>query len=297
MAVDTNNVLRFSQGIFSGSPLGTADPGAPSTTPTPLSSPWYDFGAMTQDGLTENPNESSQEFYRWGSIAPYARIITKEAKTFKVVCLEKNQNVLGLYYRTTPTMVGTSTNEVQTITISGTPTGGTFTLDYNGQPTVDIAYNATASTVQTALQNLSNIGAGNVAVTGGPGPGTPYTVTFQGTLAAANVVQINAVGNFTGGTSPTISVATTTGGSAGSYLKIVDDTTGVRDQRTFCFDLIDGTNHERYYVPQGEVTNRDPVISKFDEPTKYGMEITAYPNASGVAVIRYVLTDALRLGL
>lgn len=106
--------------------------------------------------------------------------------------------------------------EVQTVTITGTPTGGTFTLSYRGQTTAPIAYNAIAATVQTALQALSTIGAGNATVAGGPGPGTPYVVTFAGTLATGNVRPIFANGGgLTGGTNPLVTVTETTpGGSA-----------------------------------------------------------------------------------
>src|SRR4051794_40900539 len=69
--------------------------------------------------------------------------------------------------------------EQQAATTPGTPTGGTSTLTYAGATTAAIAYNAAASAVQTALEALPNIGPGNVAVSGGPGPGTPYVVTFQ----------------------------------------------------------------------------------------------------------------------
>src|SRR5206468_11919133 len=127
--------------------------------------------------------------------------------------------------------------------------------------------------------------------------GSSYVVTFAGSLAAANVAQMTAVGNFTGGTSPTISVATTTGGAAGSVLSITDDTTGLRDIRAFCFDLIQGTNHLRFYVPQGEVTDVGSPVYKTDDMVQYQTTITAYPNSSGVAVQRYFLTDAIRLGL
>jgi hypothetical protein len=65
-------------------------------------------------------------------------------------------------------------NEAQTVTITGTPTGGTFTLTYSGQTTAAIAYNANAAAVQSALEALSNLAPGDVTVTGGPGPGTPY---------------------------------------------------------------------------------------------------------------------------
>ncbi len=106
-------------------------------------------------------------------------------------------------------------NEVQTITITGTPTGGTFTLSYAGQTTSAIAYNAAASAVQTALRALSTIGSTGVTVTGGPGPSTPYVATFGGLLSGSNLPQMTAVGSFTGGTSPAIAVTTTTPGASG----------------------------------------------------------------------------------
>jgi len=102
------------------------------------------------------------------------------------------------------------TNEVQTVTISGGPTGGTFTLTFSGQTTAAIAYNATAATVQTALEALSNINPGDITVTGNAGG--PYTVTFGGQYLGDNVAQMSATGSFTGGSSPTVAVATTTAG-------------------------------------------------------------------------------------
>ncbi|MGZ4621456.1 MAG: hypothetical protein ACXVGF_04795 [Blastococcus sp.] len=297
MAIDTYYALTIAQGIASGAPNGTGDPGAPTTAATGPASPWYDFGAISSDGLTENPSQSRQEFKRWGAISPFAAVITDQKHEFQVKFLENNANVLGLAYRTgsTPTPTGTSSNEVQTVTITGAPTGGTFVLDIGGQPTTDLAYNASTSVVQTALQALSTVGSGNVTVTGTPG--SSYVLTFGGSLAAANVPQAVAVGNFTGGTSPSISVATTTGGTAGSLLTITDDTTGVRDIRAFCFDLIQGTNHLRFYVPQGEVTALGNITYKNDALIEYDVTITAYPNGSGVAVKRYMLLDAIRLGL
>lgn len=108
------------------------------------------------------------------------------------------------------------TNEVQTATITGAPTGGTFTLTYAGQTTAAIAYNATAGAVQSALLALSNLGTGDVTVSGGPGPADPYVITFGGDLAGTNVAAITATGNFTGGTSPAIAVVETTDGAAGA---------------------------------------------------------------------------------
>jgi hypothetical protein len=103
-------------------------------------------------------------------------------------------------------------DEVQTITITGTPTGGTYTLTFSGQTTSAIPYNATASAVQSALEALSNIAAGDVLCAGGPHPGTPVTATFGGNYDGADVPQMTATGSFTGGTTPAITVTTTTPG-------------------------------------------------------------------------------------
>lgn len=107
------------------------------------------------------------------------------------------------------------TNEVQTVTITGGPTGGTFTLTWNGQTTAAIAYNATAAAVQSALEALSNIAPGDVTVTGSAGG--PYTVTFGGAQLGEDVAQMTASGaGLTGGTSPAVSISTTTAGGAAS---------------------------------------------------------------------------------
>jgi hypothetical protein len=108
------------------------------------------------------------------------------------------------------------TNEVQTVTITGTPTGGTFTLTYDGETTSPLAYNAAASAVQAALLALDNISTGQVTVSGGPGPDTPYVVTFAGSAGSSNVPQMTATGGFTGGSTPAVAVTTTTGGVAGA---------------------------------------------------------------------------------
>ncbi len=109
-----------------------------------------------------------------------------------------------------------STSEGQTVTITGTPTGGTFTLTWQGETTAAIAYNATAAAVEAALEALSVVNVGDVTVTGGPGPGTAYVVTFGGQYAGENVAAMTASGaSLTGGSSPAIAVTTSTaGGSA-----------------------------------------------------------------------------------
>lgn len=102
-------------------------------------------------------------------------------------------------------------SEVQTVTITGGPTGGTFTLTHAGQTTAGIAYNAAASAVLAALVALSNLAPGDVAVSGGPGPGTPYVVTFAASMGNVGQLTASAAG-LTGGVTPAVNVTTTTPG-------------------------------------------------------------------------------------
>lgn len=95
-----------------------------------------------------------------------------------------------------------------TATITGVPTGGTFTLSVSVgggavQTTAGIAFNATAAAVQTALQGLSNVGANLATVTGSAGG--PYTISFDNSLGAV-ILTANGAG-LTGGTSPGVTIA------------------------------------------------------------------------------------------
>lgn len=127
------------------------------------------------------------------------------------------------------------TSEVQTITFGGTPTGGTFTLTFEGFTTAAISWSATNSTlvanIDAALEALPNIGTGGVTTAVGTmtaGIGT-ITVTFAGNLAKKAVGLMTAASSLTG-TSPTLAVAETTPGvnptfpGAGVGQLVVDET-------------------------------------------------------------------------
>lgn len=79
---------------------------------------------------------------------------------------------------------GAGTNEVQRLTITGTPIKGSLVLTILGHA-VTIPYNATSSQADTLIE--AAIGAGNIAVTGGPLPASYLTLTFTGTYAATDV--------------------------------------------------------------------------------------------------------------
>lgn len=115
---------------------------------------------------------------------------------------------------------GVALNEKQTLTITGSPTGGTFTITYDGQTTSGIAYNASASDVQTALEALSSIGTGNVVCTGGALPGSDVVIEYVKDLGQQSLALATADGSgLTGGTSPDASISETQDGFdyLGSY--------------------------------------------------------------------------------
>lgn len=143
----------------------------------------------------------------------------------------------------------TTANEVQTVTETGAPTGGTFRLAFRGYVTTAIAQAAIGAAVQTALEALPSVGTGNVTVAGAAGG--PYTVTFQGSRAAENQPLLElAVNSLTGGTNPSVTIVQTTAGQGiyepmGAWVDLGATKTGVQISRnnaeeTFEVDQIAG---------------------------------------------------------
>jgi len=106
---------------------------------------------------------------------------------------------------------------VHTLTIGGTPTGGTFRLSVGGEVTGDIAWSATNNTlfanIQTAMRLLACVGGGFTATAGTitAGIGT-VTLTFAGASGKRSVPITVVNNNQLTGTSPTLAVAETTAG-------------------------------------------------------------------------------------
>ncbi len=90
---------------------------------------------------------------------------------------------------------GVTGNEKQQLGMSGQNfTGsGQYTLTFNGATTAPIDIAADAAQVQLALEALNNVNPGDVKVTGGPLPGTPFIVEFLGQYANTNVNPITAI--------------------------------------------------------------------------------------------------------
>src|SRR5262249_55631741 len=95
--------------------------------------------------------------------------------------------------------------EAQTLTFSGSPASGTFTLQYGPFITSGpITYNTTAGALTTAIQNGLNsmFGANNTFAqqTGGSSPNFVYTIWFTGQLAGVDMQTMTVVSALNAGT-------------------------------------------------------------------------------------------------
>ncbi|MHC4094730.1 MAG: flagellar hook-basal body complex protein, partial [Planctomycetota bacterium] len=193
-------------------------------------------------------------------------------------------------------------NEEQSITITGTPTGGTFTLTYGGQTTAAIAYNATAAQVDSALEALSTIGVGGVTCTGGGFPGTAVDVEFTGTLAGQDVALMTIDDSgLTGGISPAGSVAETTKGRAVQGVLGSDATASLVNGRLVVTDTEAGYSKSDLSIDwSGDGTLTTP--GYFEAATVGGEEVKSfniitYDSQGGSHVLSgaFVRTDTVNL--
>src|ERR1019366_287539 len=124
--------------------------------------------------------------------------------------------------------LGTNANAKQTLTQTGAPEGGTFSVSYGGQTSKAIKYNATIAEIATALVESSTFATSeNVAVTSAeskPINEKAAIVEFKGELGnqAQPLVTVNSTG-LTGGTAPKVTPTTTTPGTAAEKIMGVYD--------------------------------------------------------------------------
>jgi len=165
--------------------------------------------AVSADGCTDDNRPAGGITIDWSTVTA----VGSDTTLIDGTVIKSGQK----YLRYGQVLCRITTAEVQTITVTGSPTGGTFTLKATGTTTetATIAYNAAAATVQTVIRALGGDYA-EVAVTGSAGG--PFTVTFPYT--AGNALQLVLGTNaLTGGTTPSVTGATTTAGTdaAGKY--------------------------------------------------------------------------------
>ena len=110
--------------------------------------------------------------------------------------------------------------------ITSTATGGTVVYSYKGARTTALAFGATTAAVQTALQALSTVGAGNMLVTG---TAAALVITAAGALAGQNLPNIEMPASgmlLTGGTS-TQTVTTPGGYTEATLMPILPGQLGI----------------------------------------------------------------------
>lgn len=115
--------------------------------------------------------------------------------------------------------LGNTAYEVDSVAITGAPTGGTFTLTFtwggNIYTTAAVAFNATAAAVAGAVQAAAGtpaLPATSVTGSGGPLPASAVTLTFTGGISGPVTVQSANSAGLTGGTTPTATFTRTTQG-------------------------------------------------------------------------------------
>jgi len=272
MAINTSNYHAYgdiSQRILTA-PLGVAGPTSP--LPANLPAGWYDLGWLDDDsGLTENSDLQVDDKYGWQGSSLVRTLKSKAKKTFTFQCLEENAVTLGLLRpASTPTTTG-ATAEVQTVTISGTGTAGTWTLThpiFGGA--VSLAYNVSTTVLASTLSNLCG---GTVTVTGTAG--SSYVITFPQSLG--NVAQAQVAHNITGATG--IAIATTTPGVNGTTTWDVKPFTGM-NLRQFVIFLADGV-HLGKWITNGEAVGSGSPVYKGAEGTVFEFTVNCYVDSTG----------------
>jgi flagellar hook-basal body protein len=133
-------------------------------------------------------------------------------------------------------------NEQQSLSFATIPSGGQkggfFRLNFAGQTTdwIQVGANTTetASNIQTALENLSNVGKGNIQVTWDAGV-NHYNITFKGSLGQQNVDLISFIPGpvtaFDGGQE------SITGDNMSTYLSFADVPEGGTENGTFVLSV------------------------------------------------------------
>src|SRR4051794_18425713 len=85
--------------------------------------------------------------------------------------------------------VTSSANDVQTLSVTNTPTSGSATVTgtnplTGGTFTFAVPYNATSTVAQTNIRAAFGVGASGVTVTGGAWPGSALVFTYTGSLGS-----------------------------------------------------------------------------------------------------------------
>lgn len=158
----------------------------------------------------------------------------------------------ALYLGTAAAPTGTPANEVQTLTRSGTVSGGTFklamTLEGRTVTTQDIAFDATNATIQAALTaaRMLFLQPGDVVVTGTWGTAITLTHPDTGRLGRANLPLYVLTNGLTGST-PDIIIAQGTAGDQ-NFHAFTRSTSNTKQYTTFWMGWEDDADRVEKYI-------------------------------------------------
>ena len=178
---------------------------------------------------------------------------------------------------------GVQRDEVQELTVGAE--GGTFQLEYEGQKTSPIAFDASAASVQAALEALPGFPPGSLTVTGGPGDQNatnPYILSFGGSLADRNVALVRSDGAQLQGSTTAVNVSTATDGRAVGF-----EGATVRQclENPVTAAKVDGAGEAEVSAPLGCLSPLTEAPSECLAPeTTYHLRLLAENAAPGVVV-------------
>jgi sugar lactone lactonase YvrE len=202
------------------------------------------------------------------------------------------------YGESTATATLNPVNEVQSVSVVAA--GGGFTLAFKGEESAEIPFNATAAEVQSALEGILRLGAGQVAVGGEPGS---WSVEFTGTRAGQDVPELSPnPGNLTG-PEPSATVTTTTAGiSLFDDREVSAQITGLQPNTTYHFRVV-AANGTQTTLGADQSFTTAPSVSIDDESvsavTATSAKLNTELNAHGLPSefhFEYGLTTAYEKG-
>lgn len=228
-----------------------------------------------------------QEAFRGGALRVLAY---RMADPTSVAASELDLTDDGATYAVATTTPGTAgTDEVQTLSATVPATGGDFTLSFTGtvaspiaaETTAPIAWNASAATIQAALEALPSIAVGDVSVTGGPVPGTPVVITFTGgtTVAynEANIGQLTVNSAGLDGGATVINLEAKYPGTRGDGIRVVIRPNPLDNARKD-FHVYEGSElREKYVYP---ATEHETLVALINDPTDGSALLTASLDSS-----------------
>lgn len=189
-------------------------------------------------------------------------------------------------------------DEIQDIGFDDDPDSGDFKIAFGGQTTGAIAWNATASAVQSALEALSTIGSGNVSVSGSISLATGLTVTFLNSgptgLGKRDVDTLSVVDNnlLKVATPVNTTVTETTKGVPQGEVNMEAEDTGATDAPTGTLTVIESpiAGWDSTANPEDAILGQD-----VEEDAEFRLRRKEQVAEAGAATINAIVSDLLAL--